>query len=71
MEQMNLDELMNYWEEKARDIASDESLNYKERYYEFIDAYTTYLFYRNAVDEFYEEAQDVAIGWGLSKGIFD
>lgn len=71
MEQMNLDELMNYWEEKARDIASDESLNYKERYYEFIDAYTTYLFYRNAVDEIYEEAQDVAIGWGLSKGIFD
>lgn len=71
MEQMTLDELMDYWLEKSQDIAHDESLNYKERYYKFIDAWTTYLFYRNAVNELYDEAEGEAIAWGLVKGIFD
>lgn len=71
MEPMTLDELMEYWLEKSQDIAHDESLNYKERYYKFIDAWTTYLFYRSAVNELYDEAKGEVIAWGLSKGIFD
>lgn len=71
MEPMTLDELMEYWLEKSQDIAHDESLNRKERYYKFIDAWTTYLFYRNTVNELYDEAEGEAIAWGLLKGIFE
>lgn len=49
----------------------DESLNHKERYYKFIDAWTTYLFYRNAVNELYDEAKGEAEAWDLTGEIFD
>lgn len=71
MEPMTLDELMEYWLEKSEDIALDKSLDYKERYYSFIDAYTAYLFYSNAVNELYDEAKGEAEAWGLTGGIFD
>lgn len=68
MEPMTLDELMIYWLEKSGDIATDESLNDTDRYYQFIDAYTAYLFYRNAVNDLYEEAEREAEAWSLTKG---
>lgn len=71
MEPMTLDELMEYWLEKSEDIALDKSLDYKERYYSFIDAYTTHLFYRNAVNELYDEAKGEAEAWDLTGGIFE
>lgn len=72
MELMTLDELMNYWLDKAEDIVFDKSLNYKDRYYQFLDAYTTYLFYHNAIGEFEEQAKEEAMSYvGLTDGIFD
>lgn len=72
MEPMTLDELMEYWLDKAEDIVFDRSLDYKDRYYQFVDAYTTYLFYRNAVNELYDEAKGEAMSYvGLTDGIFD
>lgn len=72
MEPMTLDELMNYWLDKAEDIVFDKSLYYKDRYYQFLDAYTTYLFYHNATGEFEEEAKEEATSYvGLTDGIFD
>lgn len=72
MELMTLDELMNYWLDKAENIAFDRSLNYKDRYYQFVDAYTTYLFYHNAVSEFEGQAKEEAMSYvGLTDGILD
>ena len=73
MEPMTLDELMTYWYDKAEDIAFDESLNYKDRYYKFVDAYSTYLFYFNVVNtnEIYEEAKGEAKEYGITEGMFE
>lgn len=65
MNMMTVEEMRDYWLELAENIASDKDLNYKVRYSTFIEAYTTYLFYRDAVEEYEEEAREVAIEYGL------
>ena len=65
MNMMTVEEMRDYWLEKADNIASDKDLNYKVRYSTFIEAYTTYLFYKDAVEEYYEYAHGVAEGYGL------
>ena len=65
MDMMSVEEMKYYWLRLAENIASDKDLNYKVRYSTFIEAYTTYLFYRDAVEEYYEYARGVAEGYGL------
>lgn len=65
MKPMSIEELSFYWRDKADEIASDESLDYKEKHYLFRDAYETFLFYREAVNKHEDEARDEAIRLGF------
>ncbi|QSN68508.1 hypothetical protein JTZ62_04950 [Mammaliicoccus sciuri] len=60
MKMMSVEELMGFWSDKAYKIAGDDSLNYKEQRCLFIEAYASYLFYKEAYEEHYEEAREQA-----------
>lgn len=60
MEMMSVEELMEFWSQKAYEISSEDSLNKKEQYALFIEAYTSYLFYKEAYEDHYEEAREQA-----------
>lgn len=65
MEPMSIEELKLYWEDKAKEIADDENLDSKAKHYLFRDAYETFLFYREAVNEHEDEARDEAMRLGF------
>lgn len=65
MEPMSIEELKDYWRDKADEIASDENLDMKAKHYLFRDAYETFLFYREAVNKYEDEARDEAIRLGF------
>lgn len=69
IEQPSVYELQQYWIEKCDDILADSSISAKSKFYDFRDAYETYLFYggRGYANEDIEmDALDEALNAGLS-----
>lgn len=60
MKMMSVEEMMDFWSQKAYEIASEDNPNEKEQRALLIEAYTSYLFYKEAYYEHYDEASRVA-----------
>lgn len=60
MKMMSVEEMMNFWWYKAYEIAKEDNPNGKEQRAVFIEAYTSYLFYKEAYEEHYDEAVEEA-----------
>ena len=56
MKMMSIEELMNFWWQKAYEIAKEDNPNVKEKRALFIEAYTSYLFYEEAYEKHSDEA---------------
>lgn len=69
IEQPSVYELQQYWIEKCDDILADSNISAKSKFYDFRDAYESYLFYggRGYANEDIEmDALDEALNAGLS-----
>lgn len=57
---MSLNDLKYYWKDQVQNILNDNTLSNKDRYYQFLNAYETYVFYGGEPYENIFEIEDIA-----------